>query len=102
MAKKRNPEDYCPHCGRRLRPTPEEFLGVRTALGLTQRQIASALGVKASHIAYIENGHRNPSLGMVQRWLGVLRKAAPKAAQRNKRTGATIDRMLKTYGGMKA
>ena len=39
----------------------------RTALRLTQRELAAEVGVKASHIAYIENNQRNPSLGLLKR-----------------------------------
>lgn len=44
----------------------------RDALALTQRQLAAKLGVKASHIAYIENGHRKPSLALLRRMATVL------------------------------
>lgn len=49
----------------------------RDALRLTQRGLAEMVGVKASHIAYIENGHRNPSLALLRRLsdaLGLNRK----------------------------
>ena len=49
----------------------------RDALRLTQRGLADMVGVKASHIAYIENGHRNPSLALLRRLadaLGLNRK----------------------------
>jgi len=49
----------------------------RDALRLTQRGLADLVGVKASHIAYIENGHRNPSLALLRRLadaLGLNRK----------------------------
>jgi transcriptional regulator with XRE-family HTH domain len=49
----------------------------RDALRLTQRGLAEIVGVKASHIAYIENGHRNPSLALLRRLadaLGLNRK----------------------------
>ena len=39
----------------------------RTALRLTQRELAAEVGVKASHIAYIENNQRKPSLGLLKR-----------------------------------
>jgi transcriptional regulator with XRE-family HTH domain len=32
---------------------------------MTQRDLAAAIGVKASHIAYIENGHRRPSIPLI-------------------------------------
>lgn len=44
----------------------------RDTLALTQRQLAAKLGVKASHIAYIENGHRKPSLSLLRRMATVL------------------------------
>ena len=39
----------------------------RQALGLTQRQLAEMLGVKGSHVAYLENGRRKPSLALLKR-----------------------------------
>ena len=44
----------------------------RDAHELTQRQLATRLGVKASHVAYIESGQRRPSLGLVRRIADVL------------------------------
>jgi putative transcriptional regulator len=45
-----------------------EFLKTRReALGLTQRELAQQIGVEASHIAFIENGRRKPSLKLVAR-----------------------------------
>jgi len=44
---------------------------------LTQRDLATIVGVKASHIAYIEGGQRNPSLALLRRLadtLGLNRK----------------------------
>ncbi|MGH7950235.1 MAG: helix-turn-helix transcriptional regulator [Candidatus Binataceae bacterium] len=39
----------------------------RAALRYTQRELARKLGVKASHIAYLENGRRRPSLSLISR-----------------------------------
>lgn len=39
----------------------------RKAAGLTQQSLAQKLGVRASHIALLENGRRRPSLGLVVR-----------------------------------
>jgi transcriptional regulator with XRE-family HTH domain len=39
----------------------------REMLGLTQRSLADKLGVEASHVAFIENGRRRPSLKLVGR-----------------------------------
>lgn len=44
----------------------------RELMALTQRQLAARLGVKASHIAYLENGHRRPSLSLLRRIADVL------------------------------
>lgn len=44
----------------------------RDSLRLTQRGLAEIVGVKASHIAYIENGHRNPSLALLRRLADAL------------------------------
>jgi transcriptional regulator with XRE-family HTH domain len=50
----------------------------REDLRLTQRGLAQRLGVEASHVAFIETGHRKPSLKLVARLadtLGVDRQA---------------------------
>ena len=39
----------------------------RDGARMTQRELAAAIGVKASHIAYIENGHRRPSISLINR-----------------------------------
>jgi transcriptional regulator with XRE-family HTH domain len=39
----------------------------RSAYDYTQRELAKKLGVKASHIAYLENGRRRPSLSLLSR-----------------------------------
>ena len=39
---------------------------------LTQRALAEQVGVKASHIAYIENGFRRPSLSLLRRLTDTL------------------------------
>ncbi len=39
----------------------------RDAFDLTQRELARKLGVKASHVAYLENGRRRPSLSLLGR-----------------------------------
>jgi transcriptional regulator with XRE-family HTH domain len=57
----KNANKVCPWCQKPLTLKPAEYLKIREALGMTQRQIAEKLGVKASHIAYLENGRRNPS-----------------------------------------
>ena len=44
----------------------------RSALRLTQQSLARKLGVKASHIALLENGRRRPSLGLVVRLAAAL------------------------------
>jgi transcriptional regulator with XRE-family HTH domain len=44
----------------------------REALGLTQRELAGKFGVEASHVAFIENGRRKPSLKLIARMADVL------------------------------
>jgi transcriptional regulator with XRE-family HTH domain len=39
----------------------------RNGARMPQRELAAAIGVKASHIAYIENGHRKPSISLINR-----------------------------------
>lgn len=47
--------------------------GKREALALTQRQLALQLGVKSSHVAYLESGLRRPSISLLRRIVDVLR-----------------------------
>lgn len=49
---------------RTLGPVVKE---AREGARMTQRDLAAAIGVKASHIAYIENGHRRPSILLINR-----------------------------------
>jgi len=44
----------------------------RAMLCLTQRELALKLGVKPSHIAYLEKDRRRPSLGLLSRIADVL------------------------------
>jgi transcriptional regulator with XRE-family HTH domain len=39
----------------------------RRQLSLTQRALADKLGIKPSHVAYLESGHRRPSLSLIKR-----------------------------------
>ena len=63
----------CPHCKKRLMPKPAEILALRRSRGETQRQMAATLGVKASHIAYMETGQRKPSGSLVLRMMKLSR-----------------------------
>ncbi len=44
----------------------------RALLRLTQRELALKLGVKPSHVAYLETNRRRPSLGLLSRIADVL------------------------------
>ena len=44
----------------------------RQMLSLTQRRLAEMLGVKGSHVAYLESGRRGPSLALLKRLADVL------------------------------
>lgn len=44
----------------------------RQTMALTQRELAVMLGVKASHVAYLEGGRRRPSLALLKRLADVL------------------------------
>src|ERR1700732_3038560 len=44
----------------------------RALLRLTQREVALKLGVKPSHVAYLETNRRRPSLGLLSRMADVL------------------------------
>ena len=49
----------------------------RQTLSLTQAQLAGKLGVKGSHIAYLESGQRRPSVALIKRLADVLELDAP-------------------------
>jgi transcriptional regulator with XRE-family HTH domain len=56
-----------------MRKTLGEVLKARRALlRLTQRELALKLGVKPSHVAYLETNRRRPSLGLLSRIADVL------------------------------
>lgn len=44
----------------------------RQTLALTQRELAARLGVKGSHVAYLESGRRKPSLTLLKQLAEVL------------------------------
>ncbi len=64
----------CPSCGTRLIPRPQEFKDLRKVASLTQREMAGYLGVKSSHVAYLENGRRSPSGDLILRYRKVEQK----------------------------
>src|ERR1700677_2179335 len=60
-----------------MKKTLGQVLKERGALlRLTQRELALRLGVKPSHVAYLETNRRRPSLGLLSRMADVL--ALPK------------------------
>ena len=63
----------CPNCGVRLVPRPAEIRDLRLFAELTQREMAKLLGVKSSHVAYLENGRRSPSGDLILRYRKVER-----------------------------
>lgn len=44
----------------------------RTAKGMSQRELADAAKIDASHVSLIETGHRTPSLSVLQRLANAL------------------------------
>jgi transcriptional regulator with XRE-family HTH domain len=44
----------------------------REMLGLTQRELSRRLGVKSSHVTYLESDRRRPSLGLLSRIADVM------------------------------
>jgi transcriptional regulator with XRE-family HTH domain len=81
MLRGRRPSKPAPYFGQRL-------AAFRTAKGMTQYQLADALGVKRDLVAYYERAAKNPSLDQVKRladFFGVtigemLNDTAPAAA----------------------
>jgi transcriptional regulator with XRE-family HTH domain len=74
----------CPSCGTRLVPRPEEIKDLRHFAELTQREMARYLGVKSSHVAYLENGRRFPSGDLILRYRKVERMLLSKSKSRRK------------------
>lgn len=67
---------HCPDCGAQLLPRGTDWLDVRMQYNLTQRDLAAMLGVKASHIAYLEAESRFPSAALILRFRAVKEKLA--------------------------
>ena len=71
----RSSRSQAPPAARRQDPT--KSLGHvlqkrRHALGMTQREVASRLGVKPAHVAYLETDRRRPSLGLLAKIASLL------------------------------
>ena len=64
----------------------------RGAYAYTQRELARKLGVKASHVAYLENGRRRPSLSLLSRIAG----STPSSAGAN--AVAAVQQALSGFG----
>jgi len=74
--------EKCPDCGARLIPRPKEIRDLRLFARLTQREMANFLGVKSSHVAYLENGRRSPSGDLILRYRKVAQKLLSKKGQK--------------------
>ena len=70
--------EFCPDCGARLIPTPQQMKQLRTLARLPQREMAKLLGVKASHVAYLEKHRRNPSGTLILRYRKVEKRLLAK------------------------
>ena len=68
----------CPNCGARLVPRPKEIRDLRLFARLSQREMADYLGVKSSHVAYLENGRRSPSRDLILRYRQIEKKLLSK------------------------
>jgi predicted transcriptional regulator len=62
------PTICCPHCGKRIVPTPKELRDWRRANGFTQSQMAALLDVSPAHVTFLEQGKRTPSAIVVERY----------------------------------
>jgi transcriptional regulator with XRE-family HTH domain len=56
----------------RTRTLGEVLRKARVSLGITQCEVGRLTGVKTSHIAYLENGRRRPSLRLLRKLADVL------------------------------
>ncbi len=84
----------CPNCRTRLVPHPEEMRSLRRFAGLTQREMAEHLGVKASHIAYLENGRRFPSGALILRYRKVERELLSEVKRKLKSESREVRRRV--------
>ena len=50
----------------------KNLIRAREALGLRKRHFAKLVGISEGHVAYIEDGRRDPSYSLMQRWLKAL------------------------------
>jgi transcriptional regulator with XRE-family HTH domain len=82
----------CPSCGASLIPASAEFKTVRELGGLTQREMGELLGVKGSHVAYLENNLRVPSGGLILRFRAVQKKLIAAASNKIKQMEAQLPR----------
>ena len=71
----------CPWCHKPLTLPPSEFLGIRQALSFTQREMATRLGIKASHVAYLENGRRQPSTMLLAKYIKLAKRVLRRAPE---------------------
>jgi Predicted transcriptional regulator len=59
--------------------TESTFRQARIRLGLAQKEMAKRLGITRSYLSEVENGHRHPSEGLVQKLL-LVRESSPAEA----------------------
>lgn len=91
----------CPSCGTRLVPRPEEIRDLRLFAELTQREMAEHLGVKASHVAYLENGRRFPSGNLILRYRKVERMLLSKVERKVASESREVQRRVRTNSGQR-
>lgn len=53
-------------------PAGEILRKARESAGLGLREIATKLGVSATHVSDVERGHRKPSTAFLERYLAVI------------------------------
>jgi transcriptional regulator with XRE-family HTH domain len=65
---------------RRALPEPEQRAALRTAAGLSLRDLADAMGVSTTTVFYWETGRRNPNAKHLDAYLTALQTLADDAS----------------------
>ena len=76
---------------------------MRAERGLTQRQMAAALGVSAAYLSALEHGHRSePNWEMVQRIIGYFNNIWDDAEELQRLAGLSHPRVIIDTAGLSA
>jgi hypothetical protein len=58
----------CPHCGKRVRPTPGEIRAIRIRTRLSPESLAALLGITLQYLRMLETGQRTMGPALAARF----------------------------------